>query len=108
LWAENVDYTGPDGVKRDRAAVIELYDRGVKSRDWTSKIVSTSPFGSNGCLVEIWSDVTNSGNFTPAVVDRFEVNAAGKITRFNAYVSINKATRYLANMKKDEASAPPK
>lgn len=110
LWADNVDYTGPDGVKRDRAGIDELYDRGVKNRDWDSKIVSTSPFGDNGCLVEIWSDDTNTGNYTPAVIDRFEVNAAGKITRFNPFLAANtsKSARYLANMKKGEAPSPAK
>jgi SnoaL-like domain len=89
LFADEVDYIGPDGKPLSRGEDVgALYARvGPQMNGRTkAKIDSLVPVGANECLMEFRTLVDPAaGLYKLSAVDHFTVAADGKVTRFVPY-----------------------
>lgn len=97
IFADKVDYTGPDGIHRDdHSDIAAVYKRYTGKMDLVRRVSHAGPIDEHSCLVEMESS-ENGGAFSPSAVVHLEVDASGKITRFLPYVLTARA-RWLAEV----------
>lgn len=89
LFADEVDYTGPDGKPLSRGDDVgALYARlGPQMKDrMKGKIDSLVPVGANECLMEFSTQVDPAAHrYALSAVDHFVVGPDGKVVRFIPY-----------------------
>ena len=95
LFADTVDYTGPDGKHRSTRAEVEAmyagYAKATSNRSLGFELFSLTPVGADECLMEFGITERNTGSFVLAAVEHVFVGRDGKINRFVPY--FNSATR---------------
>jgi hypothetical protein len=106
LFAQNTNYTGPDGSSlSDPDQIAVGYKRGLENKDasgWEFRIVNLLPFnGGVGCLMEFATAFDKPGEFSLSAVDHFEVDSNGKISRFLPYFASNHVQRVVAHIEKN-------
>jgi hypothetical protein len=86
LFADDAVYMGPDGKTRrgskDIGAFYSRFLPRLKPDLRASKFFEQD----NECMMELENKSTRTGGFTPAAVDHFTVDAAGKISSFIVYL----------------------
>jgi hypothetical protein len=86
LFADNAVYMGPDGKTRQGSKEIgAFYARFLPK---LKPHLQGSRFFEQGneCMMELENKNSRTGEFTPAAVDHFTIDSAGKISRFIVYL----------------------
>jgi hypothetical protein len=100
LFADVIEYYGPDGVFRSDPAEVEAlllagWETPNPQYPTKNKLANLLPFGERGCLMEFGWLNEETGGVIFAAVDRFEVNDAGKITFFLPYFATSQLGKIL-------------
>jgi hypothetical protein len=103
LFAEDADYTGPDGqtqhgpkqIAARYASVLASYRKTVPEGIPATRVVQVYPHGAADCLVEYEAWISASGTYQLFAVDHFVVDREGKIAKFIPYIQ----TRVMAQLK---------
>jgi hypothetical protein len=86
LFADDAVYMGPDGKTRHGSKNIGAFYSSflpkLKPQLRASKFFEQG----NECMMELENKDSQTGEFTPAAVDHFTVDSAGKISRFIVYL----------------------
>lgn len=86
IFAQKVDFTGPDGVKRqDHADIAALYASLTGKADVVRRVAHLAPVGPQACLMEM-ENSENGGPYAASAVAHFEVDEHGKVVRFLPFV----------------------
>lgn len=89
LFADKVDYVGPDAVHRStRAEVTKVYaDVGVARKKYPPKmrITRLSPINDNECFMEFDSYDYSKKRYVLLAVDHFITDTAGKVVFFRPF-----------------------
>jgi hypothetical protein len=112
LFAENAEYTGPDGTTvNELDKIVASYERGLKNSNtasWHFRIANLLPFEKNGCLLEFATSFDQPNQFVLSAVDHIEVNAQGKVTKFLPYIASSNLKRIAAHVQNKAESAAAK
>jgi hypothetical protein len=92
LFAEDADYTGPDGqtqhgpqqIAARYASVLASYRKTIPEGTPATRVAQIYPQGVDDCLVEFEAWI--SGAYQLFAVDHFIVDRQGKISRFIPYI----------------------
>lgn len=99
LFADKVDYIGPDGLpKTTNAEITATYIaagevKKAHKMGAVARIVHLVPIGATECLMEFDQVVTDGGKPYLVAIDHFGVDKAGKIIFFRPFVQTAAATR---------------
>lgn len=99
LFADTVDYIGPDGLpKTTNAEITATYIaagevKKAHKMGAVARIVHLVPIGATECLMEFDQIVSDGGKPYLVAIDHFGVDKAGKITFFRPFVQTAAATR---------------
>ena len=89
LFADVVDYIGPDGQHRStRAEVAAMYSgyaQATKNKSLGFELFSLTPIGKNECLMEFGISEPKTNRFVLAAIEHIFVAPDGKIDRFVPY-----------------------
>jgi hypothetical protein len=97
IFADRVDFTGPDGVHREsHSDIAAVYKRYTGKMNLVRRVSHAAPIDERSCLVEMESS-EDGGPFLPNAIVHLEVDASGKVVRFLPFVLTARA-RWLAEV----------
>ena len=106
LFADDIDYTGPDGLQRHHRSELDALGAKYMGRMRAPPIMGIQnlvPVAPDVCLLRFSMQDRTTKQVTPVAIDYFRVNKEGKVVEFKPYILTSTFPRILTVLGIDEA-----